>query len=92
MTIHEILTEWSYRLDRGYPEMDNPYDILLLEQILKESNFNSRDIDVTIRNLQENIFGPKEEKEEITPEEDDNKDKSKKCIIEYQILVLINLY
>ena len=74
MTIHEILTEWSYRLDRGYPEMDNPYDILLLEQILKESNFNSRDIDVTIRNLQENIFGPKEEKEEITPEEDDNKD------------------
>ena len=68
MTIHEILTEWSYKLDRGYPEMDNPYDILVLEQILKENGFNSKDVDITIENLQENIFGPKkEEEEEKTP-------------------------
>ena len=72
MTIHEILTEWSYKLDRGYPEMDNPYDILVLEQILKENGFNSKDVDITIENLQENIFGPKEEKEETTPKEDDD--------------------
>ena len=39
MTIHEILTEWSYKLDRGYPEMDNPYDIFILEQILKKKWF-----------------------------------------------------
>ena len=63
MTVNEILTEWSYKLDRGYPEMDNPYDILLLEQILKENGFESKEVDITIRNLQENIFGPKEKKE-----------------------------
>ena len=74
MTVHEILTEWSYRLDRGYPEMDNPYDILVLERILKDSGFNSKDIDTTIRNLQENIFGPKEEKEETSPQTKDSDD------------------
>ena len=63
MTVDEILTEWSYKLDRGYPEMDNPYDILILEQILKENGFESKEVDVTIQKLQENIFGPKEKKE-----------------------------
>ena len=71
MTIHEILTEWSYRLDRGYPEMDNPYDILILEKILKESGFDSKDVNATIQNLQENLFGPKEEKETTTQKDDD---------------------
>ena len=71
MTIHEILTEWSYRLDRGYPEMDNPYDILILKQVLKNSGFDSKDIDKTIQNLQENLFGPKEEKETTTQKDDD---------------------
>jgi hypothetical protein len=70
MTIHEILTEWSYRLDRGYPEMDNPYDILVLEKILKESGFDSKDVNATIQNLQENLFGPKEEKEKTTSQTD----------------------
>ena len=74
MTIHEILTEWSYKLDRGYPEMDNPYDIFILEQILKENGFDSKDVNITIQNLQENIFGPKEEKEETSPQTKDNDD------------------
>ena len=74
MTVSEILTEWSYKLDRGYPEMDNPYDILVLEQILKDSGFDSRDINTTIRNLQENLFGPKEEKEETSPQTKDSDD------------------
>ena len=74
MTIHEILTEWSYKLDRGYPEMDNPYDIFILEQILKKNGFDSKDVDTTIQNLKENIFGPKEEKEETSPQTKDNDD------------------
>ena len=48
MTVNEILTEWSYKLNRGYPEMDNPYDILVLEQILKDSGFDSKDVNTTI--------------------------------------------
>ena len=36
MTLDELLLEWSYRSERGYPTLDNPSDILLLEKILKE--------------------------------------------------------
>ena len=36
MTLDELLLEWSYRSERGYPTLDNPSDVLVLEQILKE--------------------------------------------------------
>ena len=38
MTLDELVLEWSYRTQRGYPKMDNPSDILILKQILKELN------------------------------------------------------
>mgnify|MGYP003125275431 CR=1 FL=1 len=71
MTVNEILTEWSYRLDRGYPEMDNPYDILVLEQVLKDSGLDSNDVDITVQNLKENLFGSKKEQEEETSQIND---------------------
>ena len=36
MTLDELLVEWSYRTKKGYPDMDNPSDILILENILKK--------------------------------------------------------
>ena len=36
MTLDELLLEWSYRSERGYPSVDNPSDISTLKQILKE--------------------------------------------------------
>ena len=36
MTLDELLLEWSYRSDKGYPSIDSPSDILVLKQILKE--------------------------------------------------------
>ena len=36
MTLDELVLEWSYRTQRGYPSMDSPSDILVLKQILKE--------------------------------------------------------
>jgi hypothetical protein len=36
MTLDELLLEWSYRSDKGYPCLDSPSDILVLKQILKE--------------------------------------------------------
>ena len=36
MTLNELLLEWSYRSERGYPTLDNPSDILTLKSILKE--------------------------------------------------------
>jgi len=36
MTLDELVLEWSYRTQRGYPSMDSPSDVLILKQILKE--------------------------------------------------------
>ena len=36
MTLDELLLEWSYRSEKGYPCLDSPSDILMLKSILKE--------------------------------------------------------
>ena len=41
MTLDELLVEWSYRTEKGYPNMDNPSDILILGNILNELNIPS---------------------------------------------------
>jgi len=38
MSLDELLFEWSYRTEKGYPDMGNPSDILILETILNELN------------------------------------------------------
>jgi len=38
MSIDDLLLEWSYKCEKGYPEIDNPSDMLVLESILKEFN------------------------------------------------------
>ena len=35
MTLDELLVEWSYRTKKGYPDMGNPSDILILKEILE---------------------------------------------------------
>ena len=35
MTLDELLLEWSYRSERGYPSLDDPSDIFILNQILE---------------------------------------------------------
>ena len=32
----KFFTKFAYKFDKGYPDMDNPKDVLLLENILKE--------------------------------------------------------
>ena len=51
MTLDELLLEWSYRSERGYPSVDNPSDISTLKQILKDLNLSEQDIDDVLDNL-----------------------------------------
>ena len=44
MTLNELLLEWSYRSEKGYPELDNPSDISILKQILEKLNLPSHTI------------------------------------------------
>ena len=50
MTLNELLLEWSYRSEKGYPDLDNPSDISILKQILEKLNLPSNTI---IKNLKE---------------------------------------
>ena len=44
MTLDELLLEWSYRSEKGYPSLDNPSDISILKQILENLNLPSNKI------------------------------------------------
>ena len=44
MSIDELLVEWSYRTRKGYPDMGNPSDILILESILDDLRIPSNEV------------------------------------------------
>ena len=50
MTLDELLLEWSYRSERGYPSLDNPSDVLVLETILEQLDLP---VDEIFKNLDE---------------------------------------
>jgi len=50
MTLNELLVEWSYRTKKGYPDLGNPSDILILEEILESLDLPLEEI---IPNLKE---------------------------------------
>ena len=62
MTLNELLLEWSYRSEKGYPNVDSPSDISILKQILKELNLPVNEI---ISNLEEAATTMTEELHEI---------------------------
>ena len=63
MTLDELLLEWSYRSERGYPSVDNPSDISILKQILEKLDLP---IDEIISNLEEVRMIPSQLKGTIT--------------------------
>ena len=50
MTLDELLLEWSYKSEKGYPSLDNPSDISVLKKILEDLNLPSNEI---IKSLKE---------------------------------------
>jgi hypothetical protein len=51
MTLDELLLEWSYRSERGYPTLDNPSDVSILKEILSKLNLSEQEIDDVLDNL-----------------------------------------
>ena len=52
MTLDELLLEWSYRSEKGYPSLDNPSDVLILENILNKLDLPTYEI---INQLKEQV-------------------------------------
>ena len=68
MTLNELLLEWSYRSEKGYPSMDNPSDLSVLKVILKELQLPS---DTIIRSLKEQMTN---KAKDVFDDEDDRED------------------
>jgi hypothetical protein len=61
MTLDELLLEWSYRSEKGYPSLDNPSDISILKQILEQLELPSNTV---IKSLKEASLNPGELKKD----------------------------
>ena len=53
MTLEELLLEWSYRSEKGYPSLDSPSDVSVLKNILERLDIPSHTI---INRLKEKAF------------------------------------
>ena len=56
MTLDELLLEWSYKLEKGYPSLDNPSDILILEEILDKLNLPTHSIIKQLREQEDEVI------------------------------------
>ena len=70
MTLDELLLEWSYRTNKGYPCLDNPSDITILKNLLEHLKLPSNQI---ISEL-EKSYGDKDGKPGVAGMEDEDPD------------------
>ena len=64
MTLNELLLEWSYRTQKGYPSMDSPSDVHILETLLEKLNLPSNTI---INRMSEVSLNPGELRKDREP-------------------------
>ena len=69
MTLNELLVEWSYRSKKGYPDMGNPSDILILKEILEKLELPTDILDTLEEDEPEVTVSTDEPQEKPTPEE-----------------------
>ena len=88
MTLDELLLEWSYRSDKGYPDMGSPSDISLLKEILeqldlptddiiKKVSYANKDGEPGITGLEPGLDGEEELEEPEIPPTPEEKEKEK---------------
>jgi len=90
MTLDELLLEWSYRSERGYPSVDNPSDLSILREILDKLNLPSSQIISEIEGLEDSPKGSDEEEIDTEPYSPDDKP-NEKVSVEDIISLLDNI-
>ncbi len=81
MTLDELLLEWSYRSEKGYPSLDSPSDISLLKRILKEAELPDKDIEDLVDDLEDEegikTYGNRDGKPGLAGLEDSDEDEKR---------------
>tara|TARA_B100000902_G_scaffold301492_1_gene289261 strand:- start:136 stop:1320 length:1185 start_codon:yes stop_codon:yes gene_type:complete len=83
MTLDELLLEWSYRSERGYPTLDNPSDVSVLKEILTKLNLSEEDVSSILDELEDDdetgpkTYGNKDGKKGLEGFEDSDEDEKR---------------
>ncbi|MBT4678871.1 MAG: hypothetical protein HOB69_03315 [Flavobacterium sp.] len=84
MTLDELLLEWSYRSERGYPSTDNPSDVLVLKEILTKLDLSEADVSSILDELEDDddktgpkTYGNKDGKKGLEGFEDSDEDEER---------------
>ena len=67
MTLDELLLEWSYRSEKGYPSLDSPSDISIFKEILLE-------LDLPAEAIIDKLEGEDDIEIKVNPDQDDQND------------------
>ena len=70
MTLDELVLEWSYRTQRGYPSMDSPSDVQVLREILEQLNLPSNTLLNRMSEMATNLSKSELEKYRDDPSKD----------------------
>ena len=70
MTLDELLLEWSYRSEKGYPSLGSPSDVLVLEEILDKLNLPTHSIIKQLREQDDEVTIATDDEIEGEDEED----------------------
>jgi hypothetical protein len=62
VNINSLLTEWAYRCEKGYPDMDSPSDLEVLKSILKEQG-------IPLPQFQKQVVTEEKEEKELSKED-----------------------
>ena len=58
----KFLNNYSYKFDKGYPDMNNEQDVLLLESILEELGIDMNESKISKQSIQQKIIDASEGK------------------------------
>ena len=88
VNIDALLSEWAYRCEKGYPDMDSPSDLRVLKTILKEQG-------ISLPEFQEQVITEQEEKKKKVTASDIAKlvqDMEKDGVLKDKHLTFLNQY
>ena len=84
MTLDELILEWSYRTNKGYPCLDNPSDIAILKTLLERLDLPAEKIIGELEDEEEDLKipgtagmedSPVEKGKEVKKDKDDSVEK-----------------
>ena len=54
--IDKLITEWSWRCEKGYPDLNNPKDMAILKEVLYQYDITLEEVEERIEEQEDSLF------------------------------------